>query len=117
MDIEIIVMMVLEEDFKEIILGNRSVNYLDRFANMPDGFVKILNGNVFCNFYNLAKLKEKGYKYFEAVFSFQVNAKTFQRVQRSGLMFRISGLGFWSRESYWRTIDKYNISHVSSDFI
>ena len=26
---------------------------------MPKEFVKILNGNIFCNFYNLRKLKEQ----------------------------------------------------------
>lgn len=84
---------------------------------MPIDFVKILNGNILCNFYNLEKLKNKGFKYFEAVFSFQANTKTFKKVEKSGLMFRISGLGFRSKETYWKKIEEYNISHVSSDFI
>jgi hypothetical protein len=104
-------------NFKEIIIGNKSVSYLSRFDGLPDVFVKILNGNIFCNFYDFDKLKNDGFKYFEAVFSFQVNSKAIKEIEKSGLMFRISGLFFRDKESYWEEIEKYHINHVSSDFI
>ncbi len=106
-----------DTNFKEIIIGNKSVLYLDRFIDMPNNFVKILNGNIFCNFYDAQKLRKKGFKYFEAVFSFQVNTESFKKVKKGGLMFRISGLGFLTKDAYWKKIHKYNISHISSDFI
>ena len=37
--------------FKEIMLGNKSTLYLSRFNEMPLEFVKIITGNIFCNFY------------------------------------------------------------------
>ncbi|MBX2866893.1 hypothetical protein KTR10_02985 [Candidatus Kaiserbacteria bacterium] len=104
-------------EFKEVILGNKSVSFLDRFTDMPESFTKILNGNIFCNFYDVDKLAEKGFTYFEAVFPFQISNKAAHRVAKSGLMFRISGFGFLTKESYWKAIEKYNITHVSSDFI
>ncbi len=104
-------------NFEEVILGNKSVRYLDRFTNMPNNFVKILNCNIFCNFYNLDRLKEKKFKYFEAVSPLQVNSKTLKKVEEAGLIFRMSGIGFLSKDSYWRKINKYGIKHVSSDFI
>ncbi len=106
--------------FKEIILGNTglfSVSFLDRFNNMPSQFVKAMNGNIFCNFYNLKKLKEKKYKYFEVVFPFQINRKLVENVRKVGLEFRCAGLFFPNGKSYWEKINKYNIKHVSSDFI
>ncbi|KKT53297.1 MAG: hypothetical protein UW46_C0004G0024 [Candidatus Yanofskybacteria bacterium GW2011_GWF1_44_227] len=77
--------------YKKVILGNTSlssVSFLERFNDMPEEFVKVMNGNIFCKFYDLAKLKDKNY-----------------------------GLFFSSKESYWNKINKYNIKHVSSDFI
>lgn len=106
--------------FKEIILGNTglfSVSFLDRFDNMPNQFVKAMNGNIFCNFYDLKKLKEKKYKYFEVVFPFQINKRLIENVKKASLEFRCAGLFFSSGESYWRKIDKYAIQHVSSDFV
>jgi len=106
-----------DKTFKEVILGNKSVRYLNRFTDMPDSFVKILNGNLFSNFYNLDELKKKGFKYFAPIFSFQLTTGAFSKVEKSVLMFRISGVGFITKKSYWRKINKYNITHVSSDFI
>ena len=106
--------------FKEIILGNTglaSVSFLERFSDMPEKFVKAMNGNIFCNFYNLKKLKLKNYKYFEVVFPFQINKKLIENVKKNGLEFRCAGLFFPNGKSYWEKINKYNIKHVSSDFI
>ena len=106
--------------FKEIILGNTglaSVSFLQRFSDMPAQFVKAINGNIFCNFFNLKKLKEKNYKYFEVVFPFQINKKMIENVKKNGLEFRCAGLFFPNGKSYWEKINKYNIKHVSSDFI
>ncbi len=103
--------------FKEVILGNKSVRYLNRFVDMPTGFVKVLNGNVLCNFYNPEKLRRSGFRYFEVVFAFQVNPRIFKKVQQSDLVFCVSGLGFFSESAYWRIIERYEIAHVSSDFI
>ena len=106
--------------FKEIILGNAglfSASFLERFNDMPKEFVKALNGNIFCNFYNLKKLKDNNYKYFEVVFPFQINRKLVENVDKNGLEFRCSGLFFMNVKSYWETIDKYSIQHISSDFV
>ncbi len=108
------------KNFKEIILGNTgqsSVSFLQRFSDMPAQFVKAMNGNIFCNFYNLKKLKEKNYKYFEVVFPFQINKKLIENVKKNGLEFRCAGLFFPNGKSYWEKINKYNINHVSSDFV
>ena len=106
-----------KRDFKEIMIGNKSVSYLSKFNGLPKEFVKIINGNIFCNFYNLSKLKNNGYRYFEVVFPFQVYTKIIKKVEKNGLEFRISGLFFLSKESYWKKIDRYNIKYISSDFI
>lgn len=106
--------------FKEIILGNTglaSVSFLQRFSDMPAQFVKAMNGNIFCNFYNLKKLKEKNYKYFEVVFPFQINKRLIENVKKNDLEFRCAGLFFPNGKSYWEKINKYNINHVSSDFV
>lgn len=108
------------KNFKEIILGNTSissVSFMERFNNMPDQFVKAMNGNIFCNFYNLKKLKDKNYKYFEVVFPFQISRKQIENVRESGLEFRCAGLFFINGKSYWNKVNKYGIKHVSSDFI
>ncbi|KKR15358.1 MAG: hypothetical protein UT43_C0002G0015 [Parcubacteria group bacterium GW2011_GWC1_39_29] len=106
--------------YKKVILGNTSlssVSFLERFNDMPEEFVKVMNGNIFCKFYDLAKLKDKNYKYFEVVFPFQVSKKIIDDVSRCGMEFRCAGLFFSSKESYWNKINKCNIKHVSSDFI
>jgi len=103
--------------FKKIILANKSVSFLDRFNNMPKEFVKIFNGNIFCNFYDLVKLREKNFKYFEVVFPFQVRKKALKKVSDAGMEFRCSGLFFRSKESYWQKVNKYSLKHISSDFI
>ncbi len=104
------------KNFKEVILGNKSVAFLDEFKDMPPCFTKILNGNIFCNFYDLIKLRSHGFKYFEVVFPFQLRQKVIDKVAKAGLEFRCSGL-FFTKERYWRQIQKYNIKHISSDFI
>ena len=71
----------------------------------------------FCNFYNLKKLKDKNYKYFEVVFPFQINKKLVENVKKNGLEFRCAGLFFSNEKSYWDKINKYDIQHVSSDFV
>lgn len=105
--------------FKEVILGNTSISisFLNRFSNMPEGFVKIMNGNIFSNFYNLQKLKRRGYKYVEVVFPFQVRKRIIDKVLNNGLEFSFPGLFFFSKESYWRKINKYNIKRINSDFV
>lgn len=105
------------KSFKEVILGNKSVRFLDRFMDMPHHFVKILNGNIFCNFYNLARLRSKHYKYIEVVFPFQIRNKIVERVRRAGLELRVSGLFFLSQRHYAHVISAYNIKHVSGEFI
>ncbi len=108
----------LNKKFKEVILGNRSTAYINnQFYDMPKGFVKILNGNIFCNLYNLEKLTNRNYKYFEVVFPFQISREIIESVYKHGLEFRCAGLFFRNKESYWKKINKYNIKHVSSDFI
>ena len=84
---------------------------------MPGEFVKILNGNIFCNFYNLKKLKGDSFKYFEVVFPFQVSKEIINRVEKEGMQFRCAGLFFLNKRTYWNKINKYNIKHISSDFI
>jgi hypothetical protein len=106
-----------KKKFKEVILGNRSVSFLSRFNGMSSEFVKILNGNIFCNFYNLKKLKRDNFKYFEVVFPFQISKKIINAVEKSGMQFRCAGLFFLSKAGYWNTIEKYGIKHISSDFI
>lgn len=105
--------------FKEVILGNTSfsTSFLDRFNNLPTGFVKIMNGNIFCNFYNLKKLKDKGYKHFEVVFPFQARKKIIDNAFNNGLEFSFPSLFFFTKEGYWAKIHKYNIQRISSDFI
>ena len=105
--------------FKEIILGNTSfsTSFLDRFTNMPTGIVKIMNGNIFCNFYNLQKLKEKGYKHFEVVFPFQVRKKIIDRVINHGMEFSFPSLFFFTKQGYWAKINKLRIKRISSDFV
>lgn len=103
--------------FKEIILANKSISFLDGFGDMPKEFVKIFNGNIFCNLYDFAKLRSKNFKYFEVVFPFQVRKKIIKKVYDAGMEFRCSSLFFANKQSYWRKIDKYSLKHISSDFI
>jgi len=106
--------------FKEVILGNNtvtSVQFLERFNDMPVQFVKTMNGNVLHFLYDLKKLKDKNFKYYEVVFPFQVNKKVVEDTSRNGLIFGCIGLFFLSRKSYWKKINKYNIKLVSTDFI
>lgn len=103
--------------FKEIILGNKSPSYLRKFDPLPPNFVKIMNGNIFCNFYNLKKLKREGFKYFEVVFPFQINKDIIKKVEDNGMEFRTASLFFFNKESYFNKIKKYNIKHITSDFI
>src|SRR3989338_9413988 len=94
--------------FKEIILGSTglfSVSFLERFRNMPAQFVKAMNGNIFCNFCNLKKLKDENYKYFEVVFPFQISKKLIENVKGSGLEFRCAGLFFLNGKSYFSKIN------------
>lgn len=103
--------------FKEVILGNRSVSFLRRFNALPGWFVKIMNRNTFCNFYDLQKLNQDRFKYFQVLFPFQISEKTIKRVHANGMEFGCATLFFWSRKSYWNAINKFQIKHISSDFI
>lgn len=105
--------------FKEVILGNTSfsTSFLKDFKDMPDGFVKIMNGNIFCNFYNLKKLKSEGYKYFEVVFPFQVRKGVVDRTSSNGLELSFPSLFFLGARSYWNKINKFNIKRINSDFV
>ena len=84
---------------------------------MPKEFVKIFNGNIFCNFYDLAKLKSKNFKYFEVVFPFQIREKVIKKVHAAGMEFRCSALFFTNKKKYWEKINKYSLKQISSDFI
>ncbi len=104
-------------NFKEVILGNKSVSYLKRFDNMPEKFVKKLSGNPFCNFYNIEKLKKNNFKYFEVVFPFQINQKIVNEVHANNMEFKLWGPLSSNKEGIWNKINKHNIRHISSRFI
>lgn len=105
--------------FKRVIIGNSAngTSFLENFDDVPDNFAKVMNGHIFCTFYDLKKLRDQNYKYFEVVFPFQVSKKLIQNVEKYGMEFRCAGLFFLNKKSYWRKINEFNISHVSSDFI
>ena len=105
--------------FRQVIIGGLANNTYSshNFNDLPEEFVRIMNGHVFCIFYDLKKLKDRGYAYFEVVFPFQVNKKIIQRVKENNMDFRCTGLFFRNKKNYWRKIKEYNINHVSSDFI
>jgi hypothetical protein len=106
-----------ERHFKEVLLANKSPHFLKRFHNMPSYFAKMFNGNILCNFYDPRKLRQENFHHFEVVFPFQINKKIIQKVREAGMEFRCSGMFFFSKESYWRTIEKYGIKHITSDYI
>lgn len=106
-----------EKKFEEVILWNKSVRFLNRFNDMPEMFKKIMNWNIFCNYYDFDYLKSRNYKYFEVVFWFQISNRLIERLNESGLILRISGIWFRSIKNYYKIIEKYNITHISSDFI
>ena len=116
---EDIINVLKGKKFKEVILGDTeaSVSFMDRFSNMPENFVKIMNGHIFATFFDLQKLQDKNYKYFQVVFPFQVNKKIIEKVSKHGLEFSCAPLFFISKESYWRKMDRYNIKQISTDFI
>ena len=103
--------------FKQVILASPSVSYLENFNNMPNIFTKLINRNIFSGFYNLKKLKQKNYTYYEVLFPFQVNKKIIQDARNNGLVFSCAPLFFLSKESYWKKINRYNITYISTDFI
>ncbi|MBI5621824.1 glycerophosphodiester phosphodiesterase [Candidatus Falkowbacteria bacterium] len=103
--------------FREVILANKSVKFLRRFHSMPQGFVKVINGNVLSSFYNLDKLKAQGYKYFETLFPFQINSRIVRKVRAHGLEFMCASNWFLSRRQYLRALRRYDIHYFSSDFI
>lgn len=104
--------------FREVIIGNKSVAYLRRFHDMPKGFVKMLNGNMLSTFYNLKKLKEDNFKYFEIVFPFLATKNIFKKLKESGLKWvGFPAVIFWSEKSYVRCINKYNIKYIPSYFV
>ncbi len=103
--------------FKEVILGNKSTTFLNKFHDMPKEFVKILNGDAFCTFRNLKKLKSNNYKYFEVVFPLQVRTSIIKKVEGAGLEFRSSCVFFRNKKRYLKLMKKYDIKHISSDFI
>jgi hypothetical protein len=76
---------------------------------MGEHFVKVMNGNIFCNFYNFKKLKENNYKYTEVVFPFQVTKRIIAKAEQNGLEFRCAGLFFLNKKRYWNKINQYNI--------
>jgi len=105
------------KNFREVILGNKSVSFLKRFNEMPKEFAKCINGNIFCGFYDLSKLRNNNYKYLEVVFPFQIKTRMKEEVEESGMEFRCAGLFFLSKKSYWNRINRYDIKHISSDFL
>ncbi len=98
--------------FKEVIFGNKSTSFLERFNEMPKEFVKLMNGNIFSPFYNPEKLKNKGYKYFEVLFPFQINKRLIEKIEKNGMTFTCPSMFFFSKESYWRKVRKYNIKII-----
>lgn len=106
-----------DQQFKEVILASPSVSFLERFYDMPRNFVKFMIRNPFAPLYDLKKLKEKNYKYYEVVFPFQVTKSVAERAARHGLGFSCQALFFLSKRSYWKKIEAYNIQWISSDFI
>ncbi len=106
-----------KKTFKEVILGNKSPSLLQKFSDMPENFFKILNGNIFCNFYDLEKLKKQRFKYLEVVFPCQIHKDSVGKTEKLGMEFSCAPLFFLGPRSYWRKIQKYGIKHVSSDFI
>ncbi len=105
--------------FREVVLGHTSLttSFLDRFEGLPEGVVKAMNGHVFCKFYDMKKLREKNYKYFEVVFPFQVDRGVVRRTEQHNLQLLCLGMLSRSAENYLHTVDKYGIGHVFSDFI
>jgi len=102
---------------KKIILGNKSPSYLKRFYSMPNNFVKIFNGNIFCKFYNLKKLKKDNFRYFEVVFPFQISNDIIKKTRDNSPEFRCASLFFKNKKSYFKKINKYNVKHITSDFL
>lgn len=102
---------------REVILANKSVSFLNRFNTMPMGFVKMLNGNIFCEFYDMKKLADDNFKYFEVVFPFQISKKLLDRVLACDMQFLCSGLFFFNRKQCQDTTDRWGIKYISSDFI
>lgn len=109
--------VLLGRGYKEIILGNKSVSFLRRFDGLPPNFVKSFNGNIFCAFYDLQRLKAANFKYFEVVFPFQITRNLMKRVKEHGLEFHTASLFFRSETRYWNAILKNGIRYVSSDFV
>lgn len=98
--------------FREVIIGNKSVNYLKRFRNMPKEFIKMLNGNMLSVFYDLKKLKEDNFKYFEIVFPFLATDNILNKIRENGLEFvGFPAVIFLSERSYRRCVEKYNIRY------
>jgi len=103
--------------FKQVLIAHMSASFLRRFSDMPAEFVKFLITNPFCNFYDMQKLKKDGFKYIEVMFLFQATKSLIKKVEDNGMIFSLPGLFFIKPKSYWRTIEKYPIRIVSSDFI
>lgn len=105
------------KSFPEVILGNRSVRYLSAFNDLPASFVKVLNGNIFCNFYDVAQLSRERYKYFEVVFPFQLNKAMLAQLETHSLHYACSSLFFFSRRQYFSAVTTYHLAYVSSDYL
>ena len=102
--------------FREVIIANKSPSLLRRFDGMSVKFVKMLNGNIFCKFYNIDKLKKENFKYFEVQFPFQVSKRIIKKVGDK-MDFGCAGIFFLNKKTYWNKINKSKINHVYSDFI
>lgn len=105
--------VIQDKKFKDIVLGSSSVSFLEQFGDMT----KFMWGNIFSTFYSLDKLKQKNYKYFDVVFPWQINKKIIKKVESHGMYFSCFPLFFLNKESYWNTINKYNMKRINSDFI
>jgi hypothetical protein len=99
--------------FRDVVFGNSSVSFLESFGEVS----KFMWGNLFCSFYNLSKLKQKNFKYFDVVFPWQINFKLVKAVELNGMMFGCFPLFFFGKKNYWNTINKYGLKRVNSDFV
>ena len=82
-----------------------------------DGMTKFLGGNIFAKFYDLEKLKNNGFKYFDVVFPWQINREIVQKTKSLGISFGCFPLFFPSKKIYLRTIEKFGLERINSDFV
>ncbi len=104
--------------FKEVVIGNKSVSYLKQFKNMPPEFTKMFNGNILSVFYDLKKLREDNFKYFEIVFPFLATKNILRKIKENGLEWiGFPAVIFFSKKSYLKCVQKYSIKYLPAYFV